>query len=154
MAKPQQRKFLGFSFYISQTGPKRSIAAKSLERFKERIREITLGSKGRSMKQTIDELAPYIRGWAGYYGCCETPWVLKDLDKWSRSRLRCAFRQQWKTGHKRYKELVKRGVYSDKAKNMAGSNRGPWHLSLSKAMSVALPNAELASLGLPSLIRS
>jgi RNA-directed DNA polymerase len=153
VAKPQQRKFPGFSFYISQTGPKRSIASKSLERFKERIRKITLGSKGRSMKQTM-ELAPYIRGWARYYGFCETPWVLKDLDKWIRRRLRCAFWQQWKTGHKRYRELVKRGVYPDKANNMAGSNRGPWHLSLSKAMSVALPNAELASLGLPSLIRS
>ena len=151
VAKPQDRKFLGFSFYMSKKGPKRRIAPKALERFKERIREITLGSRGRSMKQTIDELARYMPGWIAYFGFCETPSVLENLDSWIRRRIRCGFWQQWKTSRKRYAELVKRGVNPGTAKNMAGSNQGPWHLSLSKAMSVALSNAELASLGLPSL---
>src|SRR6266516_3249530 len=111
VAKPQQRKFLGFSFFMGKTGPRRSISPKSLERFKDRVREITLGSRGRSMKQTMAELARYIRGWVAYYGFCETPWVLKGLDSWIRRRLRCAFWQQWKTNRKRYAELVKRGVY-------------------------------------------
>src|ERR1035438_9224119 len=151
VAKPQERKFLGFSFYMSKKGPKRRIAPKALDRFKERIREITLGSRGGSMKQTIDELARYMPGWIAYFGFCETPSVLENLDSWIRRRIRCAFWQQWKTSRKRHAELVKRGVNLGTAKNMAGSNQGPWHLSLSKAMSVALPNAELASLGLPSL---
>jgi RNA-directed DNA polymerase len=151
VAKPQERKFLGFSFYMGKKGPKRRIAPKALERFKERIREITLGSRGHSMKQTVDELARYLPGWVAYFGFCETPWVLEDLDSWIRRRIRCAFWQQWKTNRNRYAELAKRGVNPGTAKNMAGSNQGPWHLSLSKAMSIALPNAELASLGLPSL---
>jgi RNA-directed DNA polymerase len=151
VAKPQERKFLGFSFYMGKKGPKRRIAPKALERFKDRIREITLGSRGRSMKQTIDELARYIPGWVGYFGFCETPSVLENLDSWIRRRIRCAFWQQWKTSRKRQAELVKRGVRPEMAKSMAGSNQGPWHLSLSQAMSIALPNAELASLGLPSL---
>jgi RNA-directed DNA polymerase len=151
VAKPQERKFLGFSFYMGKTGPKRIIAPKALERFKERIREITLGSRGRSMQALIEELARYLPGWVAYYGFCETPWVLRDLDSWIRRRLRCAFREQWKTSRKRSAELVKRGVTPEMAKSMAGSNRGSWHLSLSKAMSRALPNAALAALGLPSL---
>ncbi len=151
VAKPQERKFLGFSFFLGKTGVMRAIAPKSLDRFKERVREITLGSRGRSMKQTIEELARYLRGWVAYFGFCETPWVLKALDSWIRRRLRCAFWQQWKTSRKRCAELVKRGVKPEMAKNMAGSNQGPWHLSLSQAMSFALSNAELASLGLPSL---
>ena len=71
VARPQQRKFLGFSF----TGGKelkRKIAPKAIERFKERVREITLGGKGRSMEQVVEELARYIRGWKAYYGFCET----------------------------------------------------------------------------------
>jgi RNA-directed DNA polymerase len=152
VAKPQERKFLGFSFYMSKKGPKRKIAPKALDKFKDRVREITLGSRGRSMKQTIDELSRYLQGWIAYFGFCETPWVLEDLDSWIRRRIRCAFWQQWKTSRKRYAELVKRGVKLEKARNMAGSNRGPWHLSLSKAMSIALSNAELASLGLFSLV--
>src|SRR5271157_1464969 len=75
VARPQERKFLGFSF---TAGPdiKRMIAPKSLERFKRRIREITRRARGVSITTTIDELAPYMRGWRGYFGFCETPEVL------------------------------------------------------------------------------
>ena len=75
VARPQERKLLGFSF---STGPeiKRTIAPKALERFKRRIRETTRRAKGVSMETTIAELAPYLRGWCGYFGFCETPDVL------------------------------------------------------------------------------
>jgi RNA-directed DNA polymerase len=55
VARPQERKFLGFSF---TAGPevKRVIAAKALDRFKRRIREITRQAKGVSIKTTIAEL--------------------------------------------------------------------------------------------------
>ena len=99
VAKPQERKFLGFSF----TGGKelkRKIAPKAIDRFKERIREITHKSRGRSMEQVMEELAPYVRGWRGYFGFCETPSVLKQLDSWIRRRIRSAFWRQWKTGRK------------------------------------------------------
>ena len=75
VARPQERKFLGFSF---TDGPeiKRTIAPKALERFKHRIREVTLRAKGVSLETTIAELASYLRGWRSYFGFCETPHVL------------------------------------------------------------------------------
>ena len=87
VARPQERKFLGFSF---SAGPevKRVIAPKALDRFKRRVREITRRAKGVSMRTTIDELAPYMRGWCGYFGFCETPEVLIGLTRWVRLRLR------------------------------------------------------------------
>jgi RNA-directed DNA polymerase len=87
VARPQERKFLGFSF---TAGPevKRRIAPKALDRFKQRIREITRRAKGVSMKTTIEELAPYLRGWRSYFGFCETPEVLIGLTRWVRLRLR------------------------------------------------------------------
>ena len=89
VARPQERKFLGFSF---TAGPdtKRTIAPKSLERFKQRIREITRKAKGVSIKTTMEELATYMRGWRGYFGFCETPEVLIALTRWVRLRLRAA----------------------------------------------------------------
>jgi RNA-directed DNA polymerase len=150
VAKPQERKFLGFSF-TSGKELKRKIAPKAIDRFKERVREITHKSRGQSMKTVMEELARYIRGWRGYFGFCETPSVLQGLDKWVRRRVRCAFWRQWKTGRKRYAELVKRGVREELAANTAGSWRGPWHVSQSPALGIALSNATLASLGLPSL---
>src|SRR6266436_1263233 len=78
VARPQERKFLGFSF---TAGPevKRVIAPKALDRFKQRIREITTRAKGVSMKTTMEELAPYMRGWRSYFAFCETPTVLLYL---------------------------------------------------------------------------
>ena len=32
------------------------------------------------MKQRIEELTQYLRGWRGYFGFCETPSVLEQLD--------------------------------------------------------------------------
>lgn len=150
VAKPQERKFLGFSF----TGGKelkRKIAPKANERFKERIREITRKAKGRSMEQVMGELAPYIRGWRSYYGFCETPRVLKQLDSWIRRRLRCAFWRQWKTGWKRFAELVKLGSSRVEAAKAAGACCGPWRASHNPVLDRALSNAHLASIGLPSL---
>jgi RNA-directed DNA polymerase len=150
VAKPQGRKFLGFSF----TGGKelkRKIAPQAIDRFKQRVREITLQGKGQSMEQVISKLAQYIRGWRGYYGFCETRSVLRHLDAWVRRRVRCAFWRQWKTGRKRYAELVRRGVSGKAAAEAAGSRRGPWRVSQSPALDQALSNAYLASLGLPSL---
>jgi RNA-directed DNA polymerase len=151
VAKPQERKFLGFSF-TSGKELKRKIAPKAIDRFKERVREITHRSRANSMKQVIEKLAQYIRGWRGYFGFCETPSVLRGLESWVRRRLRCAFWRQWKTGRKRYAELVKRGVNGELAAKTAGSRCGPWHVSQSPALGMALSNAYLAWLGLPSLV--
>jgi RNA-directed DNA polymerase len=81
VARPQERKFLGFSF---TAGPevKRVVAPKALDRFKRRIREITRRAKGVSIKTTIAELASYMRGWARNtrfhpHGWAAGPWELK-----------------------------------------------------------------------------
>src|SRR5277367_6405506 len=152
VARPQQRKFLGFSF---TDGPevKRAIAPKSLDRFRQRIRDITRRAKGVSIKTTMEELATYMRGWRGYFGFCETPEELIALTRWVRLRLRAALWRQWKTPRRRRAALIALGVGGE-LRNMAGSGRGPWHLARSKALSVGLSNAHFKSLGLPSLIEA
>ena len=150
VARPQERKFLGFSFTY---GPevKRVIAPKALDRFKRRIREITRRAKGVSIKTTIAELASYMRGWRGYFGFCETPEVLVSLTRWVRLRLRVALWRQWKTYRRRRAALIALGVRPRLASNTAASGRGPWYLARAKALSVGLSNAYFRSLGLPSL---
>jgi RNA-directed DNA polymerase len=151
VARPQERKFLGFSF---SAGPevKRVIAPKALDRFKRRVREITRRAKGVSMKTTIEELAPYMRGWRGYFGFCETPEVLIGLTRWVRLRLRAAMWRQWKTPRRRREALIELGVRTRLASNTAGSGLGPWYLAKAKALSVGLSNAYFKSLGLPTLV--
>jgi RNA-directed DNA polymerase len=152
VARPQERKFLGFSF---TAGPdiKRTIAPKSLERFKRRIREITRRAKGVSIKTTMEELVPYMRGWCGYFGFCETPEVLIALTRWVRLRLRAALWRQWKTPRRRRAALIALRV-SGELLNTAGSGRGPWNIARSKALSVGLSNAYFKLLGLPTLVET
>src|ERR1700704_4677972 len=153
VARPQERKFLGFSF---TAGPdiKRRIAPKSLERFKQRIRGITRRAKGVSITTTMEELATYMRGWRGYFGFCETPEGLIALTRWVRLRLRAAMWRQWKTPRRRRAALLELGVRKRAARNTAGSGRGPWYLARSRALSTGLSNAYFKSLGLPSLFQS
>jgi RNA-directed DNA polymerase len=99
VAQPQERKFLGFSF-TAGSEVQRAIAPKALDRFKQRVRAITRRAKGVSMETTMEELAPYLRGWRTYFGFCETPLVLISLTRWVRLRLRAAIWRQWKTPHR------------------------------------------------------
>jgi RNA-directed DNA polymerase len=151
VARPQERKFLGFSFTV---GPevKRVIAPQALDRFKQRIREITRRAKSVSIETTMAELAPYLRGWRSYFGFCETPEALVYLTRWVRLRLRAAWWRQWKTPRRRRAALMALGVLPRLASNTAGSGRGPWYLARAKALSVGLSNAYFKSLGLPTLI--
>jgi RNA-directed DNA polymerase len=151
VAQPWQRKFLGFSF-TSEPEPRRRIAPKAIARFKERIRELTSRTRGISLPKMVTDTATYLRGWLGYFDECQTPSVLKSLEQWLRRRLRSVVWQQWKKGRTRFKELRKRGISKDLAAQTAGSAHGPWRIAKSPALHAALPNAYLASLGLPAMI--
>ncbi len=147
VARPWERKFLGFSFTAKEP-QKRRIAPKSMVRFKERVREITQRTRGVSLQGMVDDLNVYLRGWRGYFGFCQTPSVLDDLDSWIRRKLRCFVWKQWKRGRTRFKELRKRGVNEALAAKTAGSPHGPWRLSQSPALCVAFPNVYFEGIGL------
>jgi RNA-directed DNA polymerase len=150
VSRPSKRKFLGFSFTNGKQ-PRRCIAPQSLARFRSRARELTRRNRGRSLPQIVKELSVYLIGWRGYFGFCETPSELRDLDKWIRRRHRAIVWKQWKRGSVRFVELRRRGVGRDLAARSAGSPHGPWRLSMSPALTIALSNAFFTSLGLASL---
>jgi RNA-directed DNA polymerase len=154
VARPRERKFLGFSFTGGKE-PKRRIASKAIMRFKEKVRRLTRRTKGQSLRQIKEPLNQYLRGWRGYFGFCQTPTVLSELDGWIRRRLRSIAWKHWKRGKRRFAELTKRGVGKDLAAQTAGSPHGPWRISKSPALSIALPNRlwELLGIQRVSLIR-
>jgi len=150
VTRPWERKFLGFGFTAGKQ-PKRRIAPKVVDRFKERVRELTRRRRGVSTPRMAEDLSRSLRGWLGYFGKRETPSVLEGLEQWTRRRLRSAIWKQWKRGSVRLAELRKRGVGKDFAAQTAGSAHGPWRLANSPALAIALPNAYFDSLGIPRL---
>jgi RNA-directed DNA polymerase len=150
VARPWERKFLGFSF-TSNREPKRRIAPKAAIRFKERVRELTQRNKGVSIERMAEKLTRYLRGWIGYFGQCQTPSVLEGLNQWIRRRLRSVIWRQWRLGSTKFTKLRQRGVSKDLAAQTAGSAHGPWRVADSPGLHIALPNAYFDSLGLPRL---
>jgi RNA-directed DNA polymerase len=150
VARPWERKFLGFSVTVDRQ-PKRRLAPKAVTRFKTRVRELTRRTRGVSLERMVHDLSVYLRGWQGYFGHCQTPSVMEGLNSWIRRRLRCVVWKQWKRGRTRYARLRARGVSSYSAAVTAGSSDGPWHLSKTPALNQALPDAYLATLGLVRL---
>ena len=152
VARPATRSFLGFSFTVGQRA-KRRIAPQVLARFKVRVRELTRCTKSVRLIRLVSELSRYLVGWRGYFGFCETPSVLRNLDKWIRRRLRAVVWRHWKRGRRRFAALRRLGIGRDLAAMTAGSPCGPWRLSNSPALSIGLSNAFFTRLGLPSLGR-
>jgi RNA-directed DNA polymerase len=149
VARPEERKFLGFR--ITNDGSQRQISPKALERFKTQIRELTCRTRGVSLPKLVEKLARYLIGWRGYFGFCETPRVLSNLDAWIRRRLRMYLWRQWKNGRNRFKELRRRGVPKFGAAVAAGSPTGFWRMSGHPAVQQALRNHHFDSIGLPRL---
>jgi len=151
VSQPSKRKFLGFSFTWHRE-PRRRIAPKAIARFKQRVRELTRRTRGVRVETMVAQLSRYLTGWRGYFRFCQTPTVLRKLEEWTRRRLRSVIWKQWKQSRVRFAELSKRGVGKDLAAQTAGSAHGPWRLSNSPALTIALPNAYFVSLGLTPLV--
>jgi RNA-directed DNA polymerase len=149
VARPEERKFLGFS--ISNDGSERRIAPKALDKFKAQILDKTRRTSGISLPQLIKDLTPYLIGWRGYFGFCQTPRVLTHLEAAIRRRLRMYLWRQWKNGPNRFKELRRRGVPKFQAAVAAGSPTGYWRMSGHPAVQQALRTSYFDSLGLPRL---
>jgi RNA-directed DNA polymerase len=150
VARPEERKFLGFS--IANDGSERRIAPKALAKFKDRVREFTRRTRGLSLERIIKDLSPYLIGWRGYFGFCQTPRVLTNLEAWIRRRLRMYLWRQWRNGHKRFTELRRLGIAKFAASVAAGSPTGLWRMSGHPAVQHALRNHFFDALGLPRML--
>lgn len=146
VARPRDRSFLGFS--IGRAGTIQ-ISAKAINRFKERVRELTARTRGRGLRRIIGELATYLRGWRAYFRIVTGRHRLQELTSWILRRLRCYQWKQW--GSRGYRELRRRGVSCVLAWNTSKSAHGPWRLSRSPALAFALPTGHFTRLGLPLL---
>ena len=103
--------FLGFRFRCFRLG----IRAKSLERFKDKVRLVTRRNQGRNVDAVLADLNPIMRGYANYFGVAEVTRSFRKLDKWLRMRVRSfRLKRRVRTANRRLptKKLVKWGMLS------------------------------------------
>jgi len=103
-------KFLGFTFTNSVERPQIRLHWKTVKRLKERVRELTGRSSGRSLKRVVGELTLFLRGWWNYFGLIQSRNRLARLEVWIHRRLRALIWKQWKRARTRIAELMARGI--------------------------------------------
>jgi group II intron reverse transcriptase/maturase len=150
VASVKGRKFLGYSFWFGKEGVKRRVADKPMATFKQRVRQLTRRSGGRSMAEVIGKLKPYLLGWKAYFGLAQTPRVWRTLDEWLRHRLRAIQLRQWRRGSTIFRELTKLGAAEHVAKRVAQNARCWWRNSNGDIKRV-LTIAYFDKLGVPRL---
>ncbi|NIF78070.1 group II intron reverse transcriptase/maturase [Paraburkholderia sp. Cy-641] len=145
------RKFLGYELWRSQGDRiKCAVARKALASFKQRIRELTRRSCGRSLPEVVERLRIYVPGWKAYFQLAQTPRVFRDLDEWIRHRLRALQLKHWRRGTTMYRELRAQGASEADAGTVAVNNRRWWRNS-AMLLNRALPIAYFDRLGVPRL---
>jgi RNA-directed DNA polymerase len=117
--------FLGYHFERGLKWPRQ----KSMDKFKDTIRNKTRRTQGKSMEEVLTSLTPTLRGWFEYFQ--HSHWTtFEKVDQWIRGRLRSILRKhQGKRGRGRGSDHQKwPNVYFDKL----------GYFSLVKARSLAL----------------
>ena len=152
VARPWDRKFLGYSFWVAPGRVIRPcVAPAALAAMKARARLITSRTGGRSMEAVVAELRSYLPGWKRYFQLAETPRIFRNLDKWLHRRLRAVQLKQWKRGTTIFRELRARGVPQHVAALAALFARSWWKVAGHKALQIALPTNYYVRLGVPRL---
>ena len=153
VARPWERKFLGYSLTWHREA-RLKVAASSVQRLKEKLREIFRRGRGRNVGRLIEaELTPLLRGWMNYFRLAEVKGVFDVLDSWIRRKLRCLIWRQWKRPYTRAKHLMRRGVKEAQARESAGNGRGPWWNAGASHMNAAFPKSYFDRCGLLSLLQ-
>ena len=152
VAQATGRKFLGYELWHRSTDDriKCAVARKALETFKQRIREMTRRSGGRSLSGSVERLRAYMPGWKAYFQLAQTPKVFRKLDEWIRHRLRAMQLKHWRRGTTIYRELLALGASEADARKVAANSRSWWHNSR-LLLNRAMPVAYFDRLGVPRL---
>jgi len=145
---PWTSKFLGFTFTNSVERPQIRLHWKTVQRMKERVRELTGRSSGRSVKRVVTDLSAFLRGWWNYFGVIQSRNRLARLEVWIHRRLRTLIWKQWKRARTRIRQLMARGIPKAFAVPVGASRKGPWPMSQVKWVVFAVPGRYFESLGL------
>lgn len=151
VASPTKRKFLGYSFYTGKKGYQLRVHPKSIKKIKNKIRDITNRNRSMNFEARVKRLIEVIRGWVNYFKLADMKGLLKELDEWTRRRLRACIWKTWKRIKTRFECLFKLGIPKDKAWEFANTRKGYWRISGSPIMQRAVTNTRLENRGFISM---
>jgi group II intron reverse transcriptase/maturase len=151
VARASTRDFLGYGL-IGAEHARLKVAAGSLARLRQRVKDVLRDTRGHSLQATIEALNPLLRGWVSYFKCAQVKGVWQELDGWIRRKMRCRLWRQCKRPHTRAKALMKQGLTTERAWRSATNGRGAWWNAGASHMNHAFAKSFFDRLGLVSLV--
>jgi len=151
VARPWACDYLGYGMSWHHQ-PRLRVATMSLDRLRDRLRDLLRGARGYKMVNIIERINPVLRGWAGYFKLSQSKRPLEEIDGWVRHKLRCVIWRQWKQPSTRARNLMRLGLSEARACTSAFNGRGPWWNSGASHMNQALPKKLWDRLGLVSIL--
>jgi len=147
-----ERKFLGFR--LDREG-RIGVAPESVERFKQKVREMWNARQSLTSNQLRDGWNRYVRGWWNYYRRAEVREPVFRLEGWIRRHIRKCFWLRWHNRWGRERALRRCGLRGRMLK-VAFSSRGAWYLAGGGSLQTALSNSMLRRYGfvVPSQLAS
>ena len=139
----EERKFLGFRL---DRRKRIGIAPESVERFKDRVRELWDARRSRTSNQLRDDWNQYMRGWWGYYRLAEARAPVRELEGWVRRHIRKCFWLRWHDSRGRLRRLRQLGI-KGRDLGVVYSSRGAWAVSKQPVLNTALSKAVLRRFG-------
>ena len=140
-------KFLGYSFYIYKREGRLRIHQKSIQKLKDKIREVTGRSNGMGIEERRTKLNQIVRGWTNYFKLADAKSLIVKLDEWLRSRIRMVTWKRWKRVRTRFKNLKKAGIPKEQAWMWANTRKGYWRTAHSPILTRALSNERFKRVG-------
>ena len=141
----------GFYFDTRAHQYKSKPHAKSVAKFKDKIRTITSRSNAMSMELRYKKLKQTIVGWVNYFKIANMQKIAQKLDEWIRRRIRMCYWKQWKKIKTKHDNLTRLGIDDYKAWEFANTRKSYWRVSNSPILSRSLTNKTLERFGYTSL---
>ena len=145
-------KYLGYGFYIYKGEGRFRVHPKSIRKLKDKIRDVTGRSNGMGIEERKTRLNQIIRGWVNHFRLADMKNLLKEMDEWTRSRIRMITWKRWKRVRTRFKNLKRVGLDEEKAWMWANTRKGYWRTAHSPILTRVLSNERFKRAGYLSFL--
>lgn len=142
-------KYLGYAFYRYKGKCRFRVHPKSVNKMRDKIRELTKRNNGWGNEYRTMKLTQFIRGWVNYFALADMKELLRQTDEWLRHKIRAIYWKQWKKVKTRYQMIKKYGFPKWKVEEMANCRKGIWRSA--HMLNSVLTKKEIGNLGCISM---
>ena len=148
ITRPNNLKYLGFSFWKSVDGWKAKPHDESFRKLFRKLKMLLKRSWSVENDYRIGKINQVLRGWINYYRRSSMKTKIARLGEWLRNAMRVVIWKQWKVSRKRIEALVRLKIDREEAKGLTFCRRGYQFISHSCVVQRAISNSRLKKRGL------